>query len=175
MYLYLRMFQLYGWELGLIKFSQAASEINFWIDPSKYPRKYPKYHIRQWINISLFQQNEDICIGFVDSWYNRRLGPRIHIFRQKQWWLYQLFFILQLFFLLWTDIVSFKIFVYYSKIIFCFENCFDLLTSKKKLICNDLIKVANVLEIQNNLLTEKFLKKSSISKLMSILIRIDYF
>ena len=28
--------------------SQAAAGRNLWIDPSKYPSKYPKGHVRQW-------------------------------------------------------------------------------------------------------------------------------
>ena len=31
--------------LGLTKVSQAAAGRNIWIDPSKYPRKYSKYHV----------------------------------------------------------------------------------------------------------------------------------
>ena len=34
--------------LELTKVSQAAAARNLWIDPSKYPRKYPKYQVRQW-------------------------------------------------------------------------------------------------------------------------------
>ena len=34
--------------LGLTKVFQAAVGRNLWIDPSKYPRKYPKNHARQW-------------------------------------------------------------------------------------------------------------------------------
>ena len=34
--------------MGLTKVSQAASGRNLWIDPSKYPRKNPKNHVRQW-------------------------------------------------------------------------------------------------------------------------------
>jgi hypothetical protein len=33
---------------GLTKVSPAAAGRNLWVDPSKYPRKYPKYHVRQW-------------------------------------------------------------------------------------------------------------------------------
>ena len=36
--------------LGKTKVSQAAAGRNLWIDPSKYPRKYPKNHVRQWAN-----------------------------------------------------------------------------------------------------------------------------
>ena len=31
--------------------SQAAAGRNLRVDPSKYPRKYPKYHVRQWANV----------------------------------------------------------------------------------------------------------------------------
>ena len=67
--------------LGLTKFSQAAAGINLWIDQKNIQSIMLESGLI--INISLLQQNEDIHIGFVDSWYNRRLGPRIPIFRQK--------------------------------------------------------------------------------------------
>ena len=31
--------------------SQADAGRNLWIDPGKYPRKYPKYHVRQWASM----------------------------------------------------------------------------------------------------------------------------
>ena len=31
--------------VGTTKVSQAATGRNIWIDPSKYPRKYSKYHV----------------------------------------------------------------------------------------------------------------------------------
>ena len=31
--------------MGLIKVFQATAGKNHWIDPSKYPKKYPKYHV----------------------------------------------------------------------------------------------------------------------------------
>ena len=33
--------------LGLTRFSQAAAGRNPWLDSSKYPKKYPKYYVRQ--------------------------------------------------------------------------------------------------------------------------------
>ena len=36
--------------LGLTKVSQAAVGRNPWIDQSKYPRNYPKNHVRHWAN-----------------------------------------------------------------------------------------------------------------------------
>ena len=44
-YVYLRIFS-FVW-LELTKVSQAAAGRNLWIDPSKYPKKYPNYHVRQ--------------------------------------------------------------------------------------------------------------------------------
>ena len=37
--------------LGLTKVFQAAANRNLWIDPRKYPRKYFKYHVRQWATV----------------------------------------------------------------------------------------------------------------------------
>ena len=36
---------------GLTKVSQTTEGRNIWIDPRKYPRKYPKYHVRQWASV----------------------------------------------------------------------------------------------------------------------------
>ena len=36
------------------KVSQAAAGRNLWIDPCKYPRKYPKHHVRQWAIFAAF-------------------------------------------------------------------------------------------------------------------------
>ena len=34
--------------MGLTKVSQATAGRILWIDPSKYPIKYPNNHVRQW-------------------------------------------------------------------------------------------------------------------------------
>ena len=45
--------------VGLTKVSQAAAGRNFWIHPRKNPRKYKKYHGRQWANITM----KDVSTG----------------------------------------------------------------------------------------------------------------
>ena len=37
--------------LGLTKVFQSTAGRNLWIDPSKYPRKYSNYHVRQWATV----------------------------------------------------------------------------------------------------------------------------
>ena len=55
-YLYSRIFS-FVW-LGLTKVSQADAGRNLWIDPSEYPSKYPKNHVRQ--KAFAFKSFEDV-------------------------------------------------------------------------------------------------------------------
>ena len=58
--------------LRLTKVSQAATNRNLWIDPSKYPRKYRKYHVRQWTSewsITLCAYNFSKMLQCFTSWF----------------------------------------------------------------------------------------------------------
>ena len=50
--------------LGLTRFSQAAAGRNPWLDSSKYPKKYPKYYVRQKANaLSNFAEGDSCRVN----------------------------------------------------------------------------------------------------------------
>jgi hypothetical protein len=60
--------------LGLTKVSQAAAGRNLWIELSKYPRKYPYFHVRHWANMTKLFSNLLYFEGPSQSFLKKRAG-----------------------------------------------------------------------------------------------------